>query len=160
MNVDAVLTVGLTDIDRMGIAHNSVYPLWFETGRMKYLKKAGISNSRISSLGLFLPLSKLECEFKSPVRLNDEIIVTTNIIQISCVRVKFGYKIINRKNGVLLAIGKTVHAWTDRSIKPLNIEKAAPEIYRRLKQFTESAEGSEVGVEYEKGSTYRPGYDG
>lgn len=142
MNVETVLTVGFTDIDRMGIAHNSVYPVWFETGRMKYLKKADISSSRINALGLFLPLSELKCEFKSPARFNDEIMITTNIIYISCVRVKFEYKVSSMKDGKLLATGKTVHAWTDRSIKPLNVEKAAPEIYRKLKQFAESTDNA------------------
>ena len=131
------LTVGFTEIDRMGIVHNSIYPIWFEAGRSKYLKKAEIPNSRINALGLFLPLSEMECEFKSPARFNDEIMVTTNIIHMSCVRIKFEYKVMNKKNGKLLTTGTTTHAWTDRSIKPLNIEKAAPEIFRKLKQFTE-----------------------
>lgn len=136
------LTVGVTEIDRMGIVHNSVYPMWFEAGRAKYLKKAGIPNSRINGLGLFLPLSEMLCEFKYPVRFNDEILIETELIQMSCVKVKFAFRVVDKKSGRLLTTGTTTHVWTDRSIRPLNIEKTAPEIYRQLKRFTESADNA------------------
>jgi acyl-CoA thioester hydrolase len=132
------LTVNLAEIDHMGIVHHSNYPIWFESGRRDYLKKAGIPNSRIAALGLFLPLSKLKCDFKSPARFNDKIIVTTSVIYMSCVEIKFEYNVINNKSDRVIATGETEHAWTNRSIEPLNIKKAAPEIFELLKYFAES----------------------
>jgi acyl-CoA thioester hydrolase len=131
--------VKLTEIDHMGIVHHSNYPIWFESGRIDYLKKAGIPNSKIVTLGLFLPLSELKCDFKSPAKYNNEIIVNTSVIYMSCVKIKFEYNVINKKNDRVIANGMTAHAWTNRKIEPLNIEKAAPEIYGRLKQFVESS---------------------
>lgn len=127
-----------SEIDKMGIVHHSNYPLWFEIGRRDYLHKVGIPNSVINSQGFYLPLSELECKFKNPARYGDEIVITTCITYMSCVKIKFEYRALNKASGKTLAAGKTVHAWTGRNIQPLNIEKAAPKIYASLKVFAEA----------------------
>lgn len=123
------------EIDNMGIVHHSNYPKWFEIGRRDYFKKAGIPSSTINKQGFYLPLSEMECKFKSPARFGYHVTVITKMTFMSYVMVKFEYEVINKKNGKLLAVGKTVHAWTDKNITPLNIEKAAPQIYTTLKKF-------------------------
>lgn len=129
--------VKFLEIDSMKIVYHVNYPRWFEIGRMDYLKKAGISNQSIVRQGFYLPLSEIECKYKSPAKLGDEITVWTEIVSISCVKLKFEYKITNKKTGKLLAVGHTVHAWTDKQIQPVNIEKAAPEIISSLRSFAE-----------------------
>ncbi len=127
--------VNFIDADIMGIVHHTVYPEWFETGRKDFLVKAGIPYSKINSLGLYLPLSHMECKYKSPAKFGDEIIVMTCITFVSIVKIKFEYKVLNNINGRLLATGSTVHGWTNVGVKPLNIEKAAPEIYTLLQSL-------------------------
>lgn len=127
-----------SEIDGMGIVHHSNYPLWFERGRKDYLKKAGIPSSRIASQGIFLPLSEMECQFKSPAKAGDEIVIFTKIQSMSCIKIKFEYMVYKKEKGLLLAAGKTVHVWTNCKIEPINIILAAPEIYQRLKQSSES----------------------
>ena len=106
--------VRYSEIDKMGIVHHANYPKWFEIGRRDYLHKAGIPNSSINRQGFYLPLSEMECKFKSPAKYGNEIIVITGITFMSCVKVKFEYKILNNISGKPLAVGKTVHAWTDK----------------------------------------------
>jgi acyl-CoA thioester hydrolase len=127
--------VSLFDVDIMGIVHHTVYPKWFETGRRDFLSKAGIPHSKFNSLGLYLPLSHLECKYKSPTRFGYEISVITCITFVSCVKIIFEYKVLNNITGKLLATGNTVHGWTDINVKPLNIEKTAPEIYALLQEL-------------------------
>lgn len=138
MTTETYFPVANTEVDGMGIVHHSVYPLWFEKGRKDFMKKAGLSNSHIAGKGFFLPLTELECKYKSPAKYGCEIIVNTKILSMSCVKIKYEYEVLDRKNGNILAKGRTVHVWTNRRIEPVNIEKAAPEIYRRLKHFSES----------------------
>jgi len=125
------------EIDKMGIVHHANYPKWFEIGRRDYLYSAGIPYTKINHLGFYLPLSELECKYKSPAKYGDEIMVITDVTFISYVKVKFEYKVLNKISGKHLASGNTVHAWTDRDIKPLNIEKAASQIYTSLTAFAE-----------------------
>jgi acyl-CoA thioester hydrolase len=141
MTTKTYFPVIFTEVDGMGIVHHSNYPRWFEKGRRDYLKKAGTSTSQIASQSFFLPLSEMECKFKCPAKLGDEIIVITKISSMSCVKIKFEYEVLDKK-GRLLATGKTVHGWTNQRIEPINIEKAAPDIYWRLKQFSESQDAA------------------
>lgn len=138
MATETIVHVKYTEIDRMGIVHHSIYPLWFEKGRRDYLRKAGASNSQIGGRGFHLPLTQIECKFKSPARHGEELTVITRISHMSSVKLKFEYEVLEKKKGRLLAVGKTVHVWTNGRIEPINIEKEAPEIYQRVKQFSES----------------------
>jgi acyl-CoA thioester hydrolase len=138
MTTKTYIHVKHIEVDGMGIVHHSNYPLWFEKARKDHLKKAGISSSQIFSQGFYLPLSEMACKFKRPVKHGDEILVTTKILSMSCVNIKFEYEVLDSKEEKLIAKGKTVHVWTNRRIEPINIEKTAPYIYQRLKQFIES----------------------
>lgn len=122
------------ETDRMGIVHHSNYPVWFEAGRTDFLKKAGMANSRIEELGVLLPLSHMECSFKSPARYEDEIVVKTKIRRMTCARIEFEYEIVKANDGAVIAVGSTSHAWTNKSLKPLNIEKKLPELCSMLKK--------------------------
>ena len=55
----------------------------------------------------------------------------------SCVRLAFGYEVLKKDEMSLVASGETLHAWTDKSLKPLNIEKRMPELYKLLKNVME-----------------------
>lgn len=138
MAIETSHYVKYTDIDNMGIVHHSIYPLWFEKGRRDYLRKAGTSNSQIRGRGFYLPLTEMECRYKSPARHNDEVIIITRISHMSCIKLKFEYEVRERSKKRLLVVGKTVHVWTNGRIEPINIEKEAPEIYQRLRQFSDS----------------------
>ncbi len=138
MTTETDFPVIYTEIDRMGIVHHSNYVLWFEKSRRDYLKKAGISKSKLAFQGFFLPLSKIECKFKRPAKYGDEIRVITKLASISCVETVFEYEVLDKVKGKLLATGNTVHVWTNRKVKPVNIEKEAPDVYWQLKRFSES----------------------
>ncbi len=125
------------EIDKMNIVYHAFYIRWFELGRMDFFNKASLSDPIITKQGFYLPVSQIECRFKRPARFGDEISVYTSIAYSSCVKLKFEYKIINKKSGNILAVGSTVHAWTDSQISPVNIEKSSPAIYSLLKKYTE-----------------------
>ncbi|OPZ94861.1 MAG: 1,4-dihydroxy-2-naphthoyl-CoA hydrolase [Firmicutes bacterium ADurb.Bin419] len=134
--------VKFTEVDGMGIVHHSNYPLWFEKGRRDYLRKAQASDSQITKRGLFLPLSEIECKYKSPAKKGDKIVVITKITSMSSVRIKFEYEILDKEKGRLLATGRTVHVWTNQKIEPINIVKTASDVYLQLKQFSESQDAT------------------
>ena len=106
----------------MGIVHHSNYPIWFEAGRTTFFKQLGLSYAKIEEAGAILPLTSLNCTFKSPARYEDEIIVRTRVLKMSVVKLVFQYEVL--KEGMqLLVSGETSHAWTDKRLKPVNLEK-------------------------------------
>ena len=122
------------ETDQMGIIHHSNYAVWFEAGRTDFLKKAGVSNTSIESKGILLPLYDMNCKFKSPAKYEDEILVLTRLKQISRVRLSFSYQVKNAVTLNLIATGETMHAWTDKSLKPVNAAKTVSEFYSLLSQ--------------------------
>lgn len=131
-------TVKYTEIDIMGIVHHSRYPKWFEIGRNDFLRGAGLPGSTLNALGLYLPLTEMSCKYKSPARFGDEVTIVTSLIYASCAKIKFGYTIRNKSSGEIIATGMTAHAWTNKGLKPFNIEKADPEIYIWIKKLVEA----------------------
>lgn len=132
MRTETRFTVRYAETDRMGIVHHSNYPVWFEAGRTDFLKKAGVTYSQVEALGVLLPLYEINCQFKSPAFYEDEVVIVTELKSLSRVRICLSYQVINTSTNKLLATGETMHAWTDKQLKPVNAEKVIPEVYKIL----------------------------
>ena len=135
MESKTYLTVRYAETDQMGIVHHSNYPIWFEVGRTEFLKNLGTSYSGVEDSGVILPLFEISCQFKSPAKYEDDILIITSIKSLSRVRVCFSYEVLNIADNKLLATGETMHAWTDKALKPVNAEKKIPELYSMLKNL-------------------------
>ncbi len=144
MRTSTVFTARYAETDQMGIVHHSNYPIWFEAGRTDFLKKAGVSNTSIEAKGVLLPLYEMNCRFISPAKYEDEIVVETRIKTLSCVRISFSYQVFNASNNKPIATGETLHAWTDKTLKPLNAEKKIPEVYSALYKEFKNINGGNV----------------
>lgn len=137
METQSAFTVRYAETDQMGIAHHSNYPIWFEVGRTDFLKQIGASYSTIESIGVLLPLYEMNCRFISPAKYEDDLLIITKIEDVSRVRLGFSYEILNTKSKTFIAKGETMHAWTDKLLRPINSESSIPEIYYMLKKMKE-----------------------
>ena len=135
MQTETRFTARYSETDQMGIVHHSNYTVWFEVGRINFLKNIGASNSGIESRGVLLPLYEMNCKYKSPARYENEILVITYLKSLSRVRISFSYQVLNAETNQLLAVGETKHAWTDKSLKPINAERSIPEVYSILSKI-------------------------
>ena len=132
MEIKTVFTARYAETDQMGIIHHSNYAIWFEAGRTNYLKNARVPNSSIEEKGVLLPLYEMNCKFLSPAKYEDEIMVLTALKSISRVRISFSYRVVDAIDMNLIATGETMHAFTDKKLKPVNAEKVMPDIYSTL----------------------------
>lgn len=126
------LVVRYAETDQMGIVHHSNYPVWYEAGRTDYIKKMGLPYSKIEEKGLLLPLIELKCCYKGYARYEDEILVKTRVNDMTYTRIVFGYEIYRNKGEKPINIGETIHAWTTRELKPVNIRKYMPDVYELM----------------------------
>ena len=133
MQSKTYLTVRYAETDQMGIVHHSNFPIWFEMGRTEFLKELGSSYSEIEQRGVLLPLYELNCQFKSPAKYEDKLMIVTSIKSLSPVKMSFSYEVINTINNKLLATGETMHAWTNVQLKPINAERMIADIYAIIK---------------------------
>lgn len=135
MQVETRFTARYSETDQMGIVHHSNYAVWFEAGRTDFLKHVGFAYTSIEARGVLTPLYEMNCRYKSPARYEDEILVLTSLKSISRVRLCFTYQVYNAQTSNILAEGETMHAWTDKSLRPVNAEKTIPEIYSVLSKL-------------------------
>lgn len=126
--------VRYAETDQMGIVHHSNYPIWFEAGRTDFIKKMGLPYSKVEEMGFMLPLIGLKCNYKSASKYEDNIVVRTQLKEITPVRVVFYYEVYRKEEKDPLATGETTHVWTDKTLKPVNIKKHSDEIYQLLKK--------------------------
>lgn len=138
MKTETRLTVRYAETDKMGIVHHSNYAIWFEAGRTDFLKQIGVSYSEIEARGVMMPLYEITCRFKRPAKYEDEIAVVTSLKELTRVRIILSYEVINIKTNTLLATGETLQAFTDCALKPLNVERAIPDIYALLRASMDS----------------------
>lgn len=120
------------ETDRMGIVYHSNYIVWFDMGRTEFMRSLGYEYSQLEGEGIWLPIIEVGCQYKSPARYDDEITVETHIEELTRVRIKFGYKVSRGED--ILVEGFTVQAFTSDKLKPLAINKANADLYKKLRE--------------------------
>lgn len=137
MHSKSYITVRYAETDRMGIAHHSNYPVWYEVGRTDYIKLYGVTYSEMEKAGVLMPLTNLSCTFKSPALYEDNIIVRTWVIGLRAAQIQFTYtvkKINPDGTETELGYGTTEHGFVDsKTFKPCNIKKRMPKLFEQIK---------------------------
>ncbi len=137
MHSKTYLNVRYAETDKMGIAHHSNYPVWYEVGRTDYIKSFGVSYSEMEKAGVLMPLTNLTCHFKSPALYEDRILVRTWAIELRAAHIQFTYtvkKVNDDGTEEELGYGTTEHGFVDsKTFRPCNIKKRMPELYAKIK---------------------------
>ena len=109
------IRVRYSECDPMGVAHHTTYPVWFEMGRTELLRASDRSYRDYEAEGVFLAVVALEVSYKKPALYDDLLELESVVSEISHVKIIHEYTL--RRNGELLATGKTTLACLDRDGK-------------------------------------------
>lgn len=123
------LTVRYAETDQMGVVHHSRYYPWFEVGRTELFAKGGLRYGDMERAGIMMPMVETQCRYIIPARYEDRIIIKTYVIELSPVKVKFGYDVVRKVDDTLLAQGSTLMAFTDLNFRPVNMKKYNPNMW-------------------------------
>jgi acyl-CoA thioester hydrolase len=115
------IRVRYAETDKMGVVYHANYFTWFEVGRCELLRTIGKSYRDLEADGIRLPVIEAHCEYKSPALYDDELVVKTRGKLLSPARVEFMYEISRPADGILNAIGRTVHASLDTHGRPCRL---------------------------------------
>jgi acyl-CoA thioester hydrolase len=115
------LRVRYAETDKMGVVYHANYFVWFEIGRCEVLREIGKSYRDLEEAGIGLPVIEAHCEYRSPARYDDELQVRTWRELLSPVRVEFRYEVSRPSDGVINAVGRTVHAAVDATGRPCRV---------------------------------------
>lgn len=125
------------ETDQMGIVYHSNYLIWFEVGRTELLRSLGYNYRQLEEDGVFLPVVSCESFFKCSAKYDDLLVIETKISEISGAKIVFSYNIYNKENSLLLTLGKTVHAFTTKQGKVINIKKLNTKLWSDLNEIIE-----------------------
>lgn len=87
------LRVRFAETDLMGIVHHSSYLLYFEAGRVEWLRARGVTYADWAARGVHLPVVEANIAYKSPARFDDLLTVETTLAELRSVSLKYTYKV-------------------------------------------------------------------
>ena len=86
-----------SDTDAYGVVWHGSYLRWLEMGRVLLCEKANIKLSQLDKEDIVLPVAELNIKYKNSAKLDDEIIIETNIIDKGRFYVTFQQFVKNEK---------------------------------------------------------------
>ncbi len=111
------VTVRYAETDMMGIVYHGSYLPWFEIGRTNLLKEQGIPYRSLEAEGFRLPVLEACLKYRRPAVYDDTVTVVTTLRERPTLRIRLDYEIY--RGDELLVTGHTLHAFTDRTGKPV-----------------------------------------
>ena len=133
MAVTTTVRVRYADTDQMGVVYYANYLVWFEVGRVEYLRSLGYDYRQMEETdGAILPVVEANCRYRAPARYDDLIEIEATPVLLRGAVLKFGYRIYRAATDAaerqLLAEGETTHVVCDRELnkRPLPERVAGP----------------------------------
>jgi acyl-CoA thioester hydrolase len=112
--------VRFAETDAQGIAHNSVYLVWFELARVEYLERYAGGYPAIRERGLEAFVTESRVLYHEPARFDDRLTVRASCGDLRGARFRFVYEI--ERDETRIAEGETRHAIVDaKTFRPTRV---------------------------------------
>lgn len=117
--VETRIRVRYAETDQMGVVYYANFFVWFEIGRVEYLRARGLAYRDLEKDdGCYIPVVDAHCRYKAPARYDDLIAIRTRVTRRRGSLLDFGYEVLRAEDGQLLATGETTHVVVDRNFIP------------------------------------------
>ena len=137
MRTKTIIEPRYQETDQMGVIHHSVYPVWYEVGRVDFLKQVEYPYEKINALGVDLAVIDLHSTFIKPAHFGEKLTCHTWISHMSKLKLTLSYEIYN-EDDVVINKGYSVHTWVDQHLKLVQVEKKYPELYQLFQSLIEA----------------------
>jgi acyl-CoA thioester hydrolase len=125
---DTVVRVRYAETDKMGIVYYANYYIYFEIGRVEYMRARGVDYRAMEiEDDSFIVVAESKCRYRRPARYDDPLRIRASVTALRRRTIAFGYEILHDETGELLATGESIHVVCDSNGRP----KPLPEKYRR-----------------------------
>jgi len=104
--------VRFQEVDGLRIVWHGHYMSYFEEGRNAFGRRFQLDYEDVMREGYVVPLIHVSVDYLAPARFGDVLTVRTRLHPEHAARITFTYRISNA-DGVKLATGRTVQAFTD-----------------------------------------------
>ncbi|MEO8470696.1 MAG: acyl-CoA thioesterase [Chryseolinea sp.] len=110
---DTEVIVRFNEADPLGIVWHGHYLRYFEDGREAFGKVHGISYLDCYKQGLAVPVVSVHCDYSSPLRYGDTVLVRTTYVNSAAAKLIFDYQIFEAENKTLVAKGNSVQVFVE-----------------------------------------------
>jgi acyl-CoA thioester hydrolase len=121
------VTVRYAETDMMGVVYHGSYLPWLEIGRTTLIKEMGLSYRQLELDGYFLPVLEVGVKYARPALYDDTVTIITTLRERPVLRIRLEYEL--RRGEEMLATAETVHAFIDRSGRPVRPPPKAVELF-------------------------------
>ncbi len=122
MSTTVAVRVRYPECDPMGVAHHSVFPIWFEIARTELLRQQGLAYRDLEAGGVLFVVIDLNVRFRQPAWYDDELEIEVTQRPAGGVKVMHDYRVL--RDGQVLAEGSTTLACLDADRRPRRIPPA------------------------------------
>ena len=109
--------VRYAETDQMGVVYHSNYLIWFEVGRVEFIRQLGFNYRQMEEEGCGIAVVDVHARYKAPARYDDELVIETRLLAARGAVVRFGYRILRIADGLLLCEGETMHVVVGMDMK-------------------------------------------
>ncbi|WP_263381560.1 acyl-CoA thioesterase [Granulicella arctica] len=114
--VEARIRVRYAETDQMGVVYHANYLVWFEVGRVEFIRQMGLSYKEMEAeAGCMIAVVEANARYRAPARYDDELVIETRLTAARSSVIRFGYRVL--RSGTLLCEGQTVHVVVNREMK-------------------------------------------
>jgi len=125
------IRVRYAETDQMGVVYHANFFVWFEVGRVEFLRAMGFSYRDMEENdACFIAVVDARCRYKAPAHYDDEITVRTSLKNVRESVIHFGYELVRVSDGTLLAEGETMHVVTDAEMRRRTIPEKYMQAFR------------------------------
>lgn len=123
--------VRFAETDIYGLVHHSNFFIWFEMGRIEFLRNIGLTLRDFEKEGIFLPMREASCKAHFPIKNDELLIIKTTLKEVTAVRIVFEYAIRIKETKKIAVTGTTTNAFVDSNGK---IKKISFVLVQRIKK--------------------------
>ena len=116
------------ETDQMGIINHSNYIRWYESARIYFMDKLGISYKKMEEKGIISPVLSVSSEYKNMVYFDDVVLVNVKIKKYNGIRLELEYTLTNKETGEVVNTGSSKHCFLMNN-KIINLKKVSEEFH-------------------------------
>jgi acyl-CoA thioester hydrolase len=131
LSADWETLVRFNEVDLYNIVWNGSYPGYFEAGRQEFGNRFQLSIDALLAEGIHIPLTKMEINYKRPLRFNDKIRIRTTFVDSPLAVMLFSYEIVHIGTGETVCTGRSEQVFLNKGWQLCYV---LPPLIRRWKQ--------------------------
>jgi acyl-CoA thioester hydrolase len=127
---EAQVRVRYAETDQMGVVYHANYLVWFEVGRVEFIRQLGMDYKDMEQEhDALIAVVEASARYKAPARYDDELLVRTSLAGVRGPIVRFRYKVIRAADELLLCEGETTHVVVGRDMKKREMPPEYAELF-------------------------------